>query len=306
MWYAEEKALGLRAANDPAIDGYVGFGTGIPTSLLVGVVLHEIGHAMGRVPYGPQPDIFDLFRFTSPGTRLFSDGATAPPAYFSVNGGVTDIADYGQTSDPSDFLNGARTPEDPFNEFYDFGTLQHLTTADLEQFDANGFHLSGGGGIGSNTLAKLDFSNDGHSDILWRQAGGTLADWSMNGSAISAAYVTANGSIVMPDASWSVAAIADFNGDHKADVLWRNSSGLLADWFMNGSAISGSGYVSVNGTPVMPDPSWSIAGSGDLNGDGISDLLWRNAKRFDRRLGHERLVDHRQRLSQRQRHDRRA
>ncbi len=186
VWYAEEKALGLRAANDSAIDGYVGFGTGIPTSLLVGVVLHELGHAMGRVPYGSQPDIFDLFRFTSPGTRLFSNGATAPPAYFSVDGGVTDIADYGQNSDPSDFLNGARTPNDPLNEFYSSSTLQHLTTADLEQFDANGFHLSGGGG--SNTLAKLDFNNDGNSDILWRDSGtGQLSEWLMSGNVLSVA-----------------------------------------------------------------------------------------------------------------------
>src|SRR5579871_1808994 len=121
-----------------------------------------------------------------------------------------------------------------------------------------------------------DLNGDGHSDILWRQAGGALADWSMSGSAISAAYVTSGGSIVAPDASWSVAAVTDFNGDHKADVLWRSSSGLLADWFMNGSTISSSGYLNVNGTPVMPDPSWSIAGVGDLDGNGSSDLLWRD------------------------------
>ncbi len=59
-------------------------------------------------------------------------------------------------------------------------------------------------------------------------------------------------------------------------MLWRNSSGLLADWFMNGSQISGSGYINVNGTLVMPDPSWSIAGIGDLNGDHNSDILWRD------------------------------
>lgn len=206
VWYAEQKALGLRAANDPAIDGYVGFGTGIPVSLMVGVALHEIGHAMGRVPYGPQPDIFDLFRFTSPGTRLFNGAATAPPAYFSVDGGVTDIADYGQTSDPSDFLNGPRTPNDPFNEFYSFSTLQHLTTADLEQFDANGFHLSGGGS--SHTLAKLDFNNDRNSDILWRDTNtGQLSEWLMLGNVLGVATTTTSGgATVNPDLSWSTQA----------------------------------------------------------------------------------------------------
>jgi len=66
---------------------------------------------MGRVPYGPEPDIFDFYRFTSPGTRLFSDAVPAPaPAYFSIDGGVKAIADYGVNSDPSDFLNTYDTP----------------------------------------------------------------------------------------------------------------------------------------------------------------------------------------------------
>ena len=83
------------------------------------MALHELTHAMGRVPYGPQPDIFDLFRFTSVGTRLFMAGATAPAAFFSLDGGNTKIADLGKTSDASDFLNsGVQGSNDPFNEYY--------------------------------------------------------------------------------------------------------------------------------------------------------------------------------------------
>ena len=100
---------------------------------------------MGRVPYGTpystSPDIFDLFRFTSPGVRLFNGGSTAPTAYFSTDGGNTRLADYGQYSDPSDFLNsGVQGANDPFNEYYGGGTLQSLTTADKQQLDALGFH----------------------------------------------------------------------------------------------------------------------------------------------------------------------
>ena len=100
---------------------------------------------MGRVPYGPpygsSPDIFDLFRFTSPGMRLINGGNTAPAAYFSLDGGNTKLADFGQTSDPSDFLNsGVQGSNDPFNEFYTGSTLQGLTAVDKEQLDALGFH----------------------------------------------------------------------------------------------------------------------------------------------------------------------
>src|SRR6185312_4159672 len=143
VWNAQLKVLGLLGANDTTTDdGSATFATDINPNLLVGVALHELTHAMGRVPYGPQSDIFDFFRFTSPGTRLFLNGATAPTAYFSLDGGTTKLADYGRTSDASDFLNsGVQGSNDPFNEFYSGSTLQQLTAIDLKQLDALGFHL---------------------------------------------------------------------------------------------------------------------------------------------------------------------
>ena len=92
---------------------------------------------MGRVPYGPpygsQPDIFDFFRFTSPSTRLIDGNYTATAACFSVDGGNTKLADFGQTSDPSDFLNsGVQGANDPFNEYYIGSTSQVLTIVDKD------------------------------------------------------------------------------------------------------------------------------------------------------------------------------
>ena len=143
VWNAQLKLWGLLSPNDATTDdGSATFATDINSNLLLGVALHELTHAMGRVPYGPQPDIFDLFRFTSSGVRLFNGAATAPAAYFSLDNGVTRLADYGKTSDSSDFLNsGIQGPNDPFNEFYSGTTLQKLTTVDLKQMDALGFHL---------------------------------------------------------------------------------------------------------------------------------------------------------------------
>src|SRR5205085_2501286 len=144
VWNAQLKLWGLLSANDTTTDdGSATFATDINPNLLVGVALHELTHAMGRVPYGAQPDIFDLYRFTSPGLRLFQGGATAPAAYFSVDNGNTKIADYGQTSDSSDLLNsGVQGPNDSFNEFYTSNTLQQVTAIDLKQLDALGFHLT--------------------------------------------------------------------------------------------------------------------------------------------------------------------
>ena len=63
----------------------------------------------------------------------------------------------------------------------------------------------------------------------------------------------------------------DFNGDGKADVLWRNTTtGEVMVWFVNGPRVSGGasfGVVSL---------AWQVAGVGDFNADGKADVLWRN------------------------------
>ena len=62
----------------------------------------------------------------------------------------------------------------------------------------------------------------------------------------------------------------DFNGDYKSDVLWRDSSGNVGMWLMNGSSI---GNASVLGNAPT---NWSIVGQRDFNGDGTADILWRD------------------------------
>ena len=92
-------------------------------------------------PTARRPISSTSFALRSPGVRVFNGASTASAAYFSVDGGNTKLADYGQNSDPSDFLNsGVQGCNDPFNEFYTGSTLQSLTTVDKEQLDALGFH----------------------------------------------------------------------------------------------------------------------------------------------------------------------
>ena len=56
------------------------------------------------------------------------------------------------------------------------------------------------------------------------------------------------------------------------EPLWRNAStGAVYQWQMNGLAISGQGSM-----PTVP-ANWMIAGIGDVNGDGIADILWRES-----------------------------
>jgi len=116
-----------------------------------------------------------------------------------------------------------------------------------------------------------DFNGDGRSDILWRSDSGQLSDWLAN----------ANGSFAGNDAnamtqvstSWHVAGTGDFNGDGRSDILWRSDSGQLSDWLANANG----GFASNDANAMSGAPtSWKVAGTGDFNGDGRTDILWRN------------------------------
>ena len=65
-------------------------------------------------------------------------------------------------------------------------------------------------------------------------------------------------------------ATHDFNGDGKSDILWRDTSGNVAMWLMNGATVSSG--AAVGNVPT----SWSIVGQRDFNGDGKHDMLWRD------------------------------
>ena len=61
------------------------------------------------------------------------------------------------------------------------------------------------------------------------------------------------------------------NGDGKADVLWRHTSGLLYGWLLNGTSRIGEG------SPGGAATDWTVARVGDFNGDGKADILWRHS-----------------------------
>jgi hypothetical protein len=72
----------------------------------------------------------------------------------------------------------------------------------------------------------------------------------MNGPAVGLTAMLQS----VPGADWKVARVADFQGDGKADIMWRNStSGANSQWLMNGPVIALSSSL----TPV-PDPNWHV------------------------------------------------
>jgi Bacterial cadherin-like domain/Bacterial Ig domain len=138
---ALEKAWGLISATDGGQDGEVGmnssFGTG--DTLFAGAI-HELTHALGRLA-GTNLDLFRFNEDTSGGDhRVFGGAIPATPAFFSIDGGTTKLADFGINSDPGDFLNGGVQGLDPMNENID--VIRGITKVGLEMMDVLGFNVA--------------------------------------------------------------------------------------------------------------------------------------------------------------------
>jgi hypothetical protein len=62
----------------------------------------------------------------------------------------------------------------------------------------------------------------------------------------------------------------DFVDSNTSDLLWRNVSGEVDTWLMTGGAVTGATVIGALSS------AWQFSGSGDLNGDATTDVLWRN------------------------------
>ena len=132
--------------------------------------------------------------------------------------------------------------------------------------------IQGGGvEIRLQGIAENDFNGDGRSDILWRHDDGRMTNWlglSNGGFQDNAA----NAMTSVPN-SWHVVGTGDFNGDGRADILWRNDDGRTTNWL----GLANGGYQdNANASMVFVPNSWQVAGVGDINGDGRDDIIWRN------------------------------
>ncbi|HEX6828032.1 MAG TPA: PQQ-dependent sugar dehydrogenase [Burkholderiales bacterium] len=113
-----------------------------------------------------------------------------------------------------------------------------------------------------------DLDGDGRDDLVLRSAGGSNLLWHVEGAGLlgAAAKIPAIG------AAWTVAAVADFDGDGVADLFLRNSlNGLNTVWLMQPGRVKRAAAA-----PAMADLNWRVAGSGDVDGDGRADIFWRH------------------------------
>lgn len=90
--------------------------------------------------------------------------------------------------------------------------------------------------------------------------------------------------VIAVSLDWKIAATGDFDGDHRTDVLWKGSSGGLVVHYMNGPHIvSDKGFESCYDVPgfgrtCLTADNMISEGVGDLNNDGLDDVIWRDTK----------------------------
>ena len=149
------KALGVAPATGGGIDGYIGFGgsysfdfnrtDGIAAGSydFMGVAMHEISHVLGRVsgliasPVNALP--IDAFRYTAPGTASFDYNAST---YFSIDGGVTDLANFATGSAERD--SWVFTSGDAYSYAATSGVVNDLSVADKIVMDVLGWNTEAG------------------------------------------------------------------------------------------------------------------------------------------------------------------
>jgi len=208
----------------------------------------------------------DVFSWSSAGVRNLTSNGTR---YFSINGGVTNIVGFNQTTpfDFGDWLSTACPQANPYvqNAFNCTGQSSDISATSPEgiNLDVIGYDL-----VTTTRAAVADFNSDGHPDYVLRNPGThQTAIWYLNNSVFI-------GGALGPSitAGWVLDGVADFNRDvHPDYALFNATTDQTAIWYMSGPTRIASAY-----GPTLPG-GWDLVATGDFNGNGYPDYVLYNA-----------------------------
>ena len=159
--------------------------------------------------------------------------------------------------------------------------------------DYSGISVSSAGDINGDGLADLiigayqanaNGSHSGRTYVVF----GTTSTSTINLSAVAAGSggFVINGQAASDTSGNSVSSVGDVNGDGLADLIVGASGatsytgksyivfGTTSNAAINLSAIAaGSGGFVINGQSANDNSGWSVSNAGDINGDGLADLI---------------------------------
>ncbi len=127
----------------------------------------------------------------------------------------------------------------------------------------------GDGWIASNAG---DFNADGMVDVVWHNP--TTSCFSI--TLMNATMPLLRGPMLPGPLGdgWTPVIGIDFNADGMADMLWYNATRqVVAVWLMAGTELLFPGPE----IPAPPGADWSPVSAGDLDFDGMTDVVWQDA-----------------------------
>lgn len=141
----------------------------------------------------------------------------------------------------------------------------------------------------ADAINPKDLDRDGHSDLIFQNGAGQVYTWLMDGTGSAVSFSTGSG--LKPGSKfiysgalgdWKLKGRGDLNGDGIPDLIFQNSVGQVAVWFLDGT---GNTVNFSTGSGLKPGSKllyagglgdWSIKAVGDVNGDGKDDLVFQN------------------------------
>ncbi len=264
----------------PAFDDFVGIGSSdIPWLSTSTGDLDEWkiynGQWANSIDFGAHPG-----NYTLAGTGDFNRDGTSDYLWYSQSTGQTDIW---LTDDIGEWKASVSPGNHPTGyQVAGTGDFNNDGTSDVLFFnptngDVDEWKLSNGGWAGSVDLGSHpggyqisgigDYNGDGTSDVFWyNQSTGQTDIWELKNGQWMASVSPGN-----HPTGYQVAGIGDFNGDGTSDILFYNpTNGDVDEWQLS----NGRWAASVDLGTHPGGSAWQISGTGDYNGDGISDVLW--------------------------------
>ena len=304
---AQEKALGVYTGSNSTIDGSIGFNDTDPAnSNFLGLALTEIAHALGWITefYAGAPTIADLFRFSSQGTYQWTGGDAA---YFSLNNGATDVANFATSFDYTLFTNltndALSVPITP--------QTTNLTSFDIEVLNAVGFgqapisaSVSGTSfsvqeGQSVSISSELTVSNpdgDNITEYQFLNSGGDGGGFVVGGTTeaagqwfeVSAANLTSVSYVGGSSAGTDALQVEVFDATSgtwsSATTFTATTIGQTADMIMRDGNNGDYEIYGIGSNGILTAAplgqiglEWQVAGLGDFSGTDTSDMLTRDS-----------------------------
>jgi hypothetical protein len=303
------QALGILPADDSATEGAIGFnsslswnfsttGQAVPGEIsLVDDAELELTHALGMELGDATDDTpMMLFRYSAPGVReLTVNGFLTPPAYFSIDGGKTDLDNY-DTSHDSTLWDPATTGNDTLANPYDsVFSLTDATELNVLGFDVNTSVLEENGTIqgtsGNETIyafelpagAAFDGGATAHNIVIFD---GSISQYTIVANGYLNATVTDNEAD--RDGTHTFANVealqftdgtaylerpvpTDFTNSDISGVLFRSDASGDTGFYTVGTGVSAS-WVDVGASST----AYSVVGAGHFLGGFTDDILYRD------------------------------